>query len=198
MAPTWATLGTSGSFPSCFQQVGSFPECPKKAWQSQESEVMRPLSLLKLKPCFPIFLNLKFSHFPLSGKFWNATFCSNSVQKHTGIHVSLSTALRHKTSESHLVRLSSVPLKITPSSLWWNHKSKCVPLLYIQSNTRCLNILIIFNTQISVQKFCFTVLRELLSFIQMLILECWKDTSCINKSIYGYSLLLGVHLGVGE
>lgn len=28
MAPTWATLGTSGSFLSCFQQVGSFPVCP--------------------------------------------------------------------------------------------------------------------------------------------------------------------------
>lgn len=61
-------------------------------------------------------------------------------------------------------------------------------LLYIQSNTRCLNILIIFNIQISIQKFCFAILWELLSFIQMLILECWKDNSCINKSIYDYSL----------
>lgn len=54
MAPTWATLGTLWSFPSCFQQVGSFPECPKEAGQRQK--LWHLFHLGKLKQCFPIFL----------------------------------------------------------------------------------------------------------------------------------------------
>lgn len=54
MAPTWATLGTLWSFPSCFQQVGSFPECPKEVGQRQK--LWHLFHLGKLKQCFPIFL----------------------------------------------------------------------------------------------------------------------------------------------
>lgn len=120
VAPTWATLWTSGSFPSCFQQDGSFPGCPREPWQSHESEVDSCwlFRLGKLKTHFLIFLNWKFSHFPLSGKFWNVIFCSNSVQNHTGIHCLLSSIPPHHNfwvSASSSVFNALIPLKIT---LW--------------------------------------------------------------------------------
>lgn len=77
-----------------------------------------------------IFLNWKFSHFPLCRNGLKAIFCFNSEQKHTGINLSLSASPHHKTSESQLVLLFLMPSRLwkSPSELSDETEKMCATI----------------------------------------------------------------------